>query len=74
MTQESWGKRIWRLIYPGLTYLVVCFIIEVIAAVWIAFSTVAKYDVNTLNSEMNSIINSMLEQTISVALELQVLS
>ncbi len=74
MTQESWGKRIWKLIYPGLTYLVICFIIEVIAAVWIAFSTVAKYDVNSLNSEMNSIINSMLEQTISVALELQVLA
>ena len=74
MREESWGKRIWRLIYPGLTYLVVCFIIEVIAAVWIAFSTVSKYDVSTLNSEMNSIINSMLEQTISIALEMQVLA
>lgn len=74
MRQESWGKRIWRLIYPGLTYLVICFIIEVIAAVWIAFSTVAKYDAGTLNSEMNSIINSMLEQTISIVLELQVLA
>ncbi|MCI8505614.1 MAG: CPBP family intramembrane metalloprotease [Lachnospiraceae bacterium] len=74
MREENWGKRIWRLIYPGLTYLAVCFIVEVIAAVWIAFSTVAKYDADTLNSEMNRIINSMLEQTISVALELQVLA
>ncbi len=74
MNQESWGKRIWRLIYPGLTYLGICFIIEVIAAVWIAFSTVSKYDINTLNSEMNNIINGMIDQTLSIALELQVLA
>ncbi|MDI9243137.1 CPBP family intramembrane glutamic endopeptidase [Fusibacillus kribbianus] len=72
--QESWGRRIWRLIYPGLTYYGVCFIVEVIAAVWIAFSTVAGYDANSLNSEMNYIINEMLERTLSVALELQVLA
>ncbi len=74
MREESWGKRIWRLVYPGLTYLVVCFIVEVIAAVWIAFSTVARYDADALGSEMNEIINSMLEQTLSVVLELQVLA
>lgn len=74
MREENWGKRIWRLIYPGLTYLVICFIVEVIAAVWIAFSTVAKYDASTMQVEMNSIINSMLEQTLSIALEMQVLA
>ena len=74
MNQESWGRRIWRLIYPGLTYLGICFIIEVIAAVWIAFSTVSQYDINTLNSEMNNIINGMVDRTLSIALELQVLA
>ena len=39
MGQESWGRRVWRLIYPGLTYFGICFIVEAIAAVFIAIDT-----------------------------------
>ena len=44
MKQESWGRRVWRLLYPGLTYYGVCFIVEAAAAVWIAFTTAGRYD------------------------------
>ncbi len=74
MKQESWGRRVWRLLYPGLTYYGVCFIVEAAAAVWIAFTTAGRYDAAAFNSQINEIINEMLERTLSIALELQVLA
>ncbi len=74
MKQESWGRRIWRLLYPGLTYFGICFIVEAAAAVWIAFTTVSRYDIGTLSSQINQIVNEMLQRTLSIALELQVIA
>ncbi len=72
MKQESWGRKIWRLVYPGLTYYGICFIVMAAAAVWIAFSTLSGYDANTLNSQINTIVDEMLNRSLSIALELQV--
>ncbi|QNM06042.1 CPBP family intramembrane glutamic endopeptidase [Qiania dongpingensis] len=73
MGQESWGRRVWRLIYPGLTYFGICFIVEAIAAVFIAMTTLPGYNPNNLNNQME-IINEMMNRTLSIALELQVLA
>lgn len=71
MEKESWGRRIWRLIYPGLTYYGICFIIEVIAAVFIAMTTIAGHDLVSVNDQID-LINEMLNRTLSIALDLQV--
>lgn len=73
MKQESWGRRIWRLIYPGLTYYGICFIVEIIAAVFIAMTTVRGFDIGSMSGQID-FINEMLNKTLSIALELQVLA
>ncbi|HIZ44724.1 MAG TPA: CPBP family intramembrane metalloprotease [Firmicutes bacterium] len=73
MEQESWGRRIWRLIYPGLTYFGICFIVEVIATVLIAMTAIAGIDPASAGVE-ERLFNEMWNRALSMALELQILS
>ena len=73
MKQESWGRRVWRLLYPGLVYYGICFFVQTLVTLYISFQTIAGYDSASLSSQMNEIFNEILNRTLSVALELQVI-
>ena len=73
MKQESWGRRVWRLLYPGLVYYGICFFVQTLVTLYISFQTIVGYDSASLSSQMNEIFNEILNRTLSVALELQVI-
>ena len=73
MKQESWGRRIWRLIYPGLLYYGICFVVQFVSVAVISFQTMMGYEASELESKMTDIMTDVMTKTLSVALDIQVL-
>ena len=67
MAQESWFKRIWRLITPELIYLGICYLIDIAAAGYWAFSMVGDYS----QSNMDAFVTALSDKLITYAMVLQ---
>ena len=50
MTQESWFRRIWGLITPELIYLAICYLIDIAAAGYWAFSMAGDYSQSNMDA------------------------
>ena len=67
MTQESWFRRIWRLITPELIYLALCYLIDIAAAGYWAFSMAGDYS----QSNMDAFVAALSDKLIKYAMVLQ---
>ncbi len=67
MAQESWFKRIWRLITPELIYLGICYLIDIAAAGYWAFSMAGDYS----QSNMDAFVTALSDKLITYAMVLQ---
>ena len=67
MTQESWFRRIWRLITPELIYLALCYLIDIAAAGYWAFSMAGDYS----QSNMDAFVTALSDKLIKYAMVLQ---
>ena len=67
MTQESWFRRIWGLITPELIYLAICYLIDIAAAGYWAFSMAGDYS----QSNMDAFVTALSDKLIKYAMVLQ---
>lgn len=67
MKQESWFLRIWRLITPELIYLAICYVIDIAAAGYWAFSMAGNYSQNN----MDAFVTALSDKLIQYAMVLQ---
>ena len=67
MTQESWFRRIWGLITPELIYLAICYLIDITAAGYWAFSMAGDYS----QSNMDAFVTALSDKLIKYAMVLQ---
>lgn len=65
MTQESWFRRIWRLITPELIYLALCYLIDIAAAGYWAFSMAGDYS----QSNMDAFVAALSDKLIKYAMD-----
>ena len=67
MTQESWFKRIWRLITPELIYLGACYLIDFAAAAYWAFEMGGDY----MQSDIETFAAALSDKIVKYAVLLQ---
>lgn len=61
MKQEIWFQRIWRLITPELIYLAICYLIDIAAAGYWAFSMAGDYSQNNLDAFVTALSDKLIQ-------------
>lgn len=69
--QESGGKRVWRLIYPSLTYYGIALLVSFVAAFIISSNVLSEYMADIMAGEVDAVMTRVIELVYTYSLEMQ---
>ena len=69
--QESSGKRIWRLIYPTLTYYGITLLVSSIASIIISYNVLSENMAELMEGQIDGILMQAMELVYQYSLEIQ---